>query len=335
MTAVFASAGFAEIEAPFPRLSYAEAMARYGSDKPDLRFGLPLADVTDAWVRHSEFRVAAGVARAGGRFYGLAHPGGAARSRRQITELEERAKAYGAGGLLWLRVGEQGLEGPTAKFLREEGARLLVEATGAAAGDLVLCVGAAERVAQTSMGQVRLALGRESLDEASRTFRFVWVHRFPIFDQDEETGSWKPAHHMFTMPREEDFPLLESDPGRVHGQLYDLVCNGVELGSGSIRIHRRDIQERIMKVIGLEPEEAEEKFGFLLRSFAYGAPPHGGIALGLDRIVMLLVGGESIREVIAFPKTTNASCPMDGSPSRVDERLLRELHIRLEEGGEG
>jgi aspartyl-tRNA synthetase len=329
MVVVVEAAGREAPARPFPRLTYREAMERYGTDKPDLRFGMPLVDLTEPWVGHSSFRVAGTVAEKGGRFIGFRLPGGAALSRKDLSQLEEKARDLGAAGLLWLKVEEEGVSGPTSKFLSEEGTRLLLSATEAASGDLVLCSGGEPDLQREVMGRLRLDLGRGRLEPAAAAgFAFAWVRRFPIFERDEETGGWTATHHMFTMPDPEEIGLLESDPGRVHGQLYDLVCNGVELGSGSVRIHRREVQERVMQVMGIGHEEAEERFGFLLRAMEYGAPPHGGIALGLDRIVMLLVGAESLREVIAFPKTTIQASPMDGAPSPVDEKSLEELSLR-------
>jgi aspartyl-tRNA synthetase len=314
-----------DVSTPFPRLKYREAMDRFGSDKPDLRFGLEMTDVTHL-ARVSEFQVMRSAAEAGGAVKALRVPGGAGTSRKDLEALEESARTYGARGLAWTKVSESGLDGGVAKFLDAEAFRSAVEAQP---GDLVLFVADARRdVAAKSLGAVRTALGEPLIAGKQNEFRFLWVREFPLYDRADD-GSWTAAHHIFSMPLEEHLDYLETDPGRVHGQLYDLVCNGVELASGSIRIHRRDIQERVMKVIGLSLEEAERRFGFLLEAFQYGAPPHGGIAPGLDRLVMIMTGRRSLRDVIAFPKTQSASSLMDGCPSQVDERDVRDLHIRL------
>jgi aspartyl-tRNA synthetase len=243
-------------------------------------------------------------------------------------ELTPAAVRAGAGGLAWTRVERGAPAGGIAKFLGPVGPALAGE-VGAGDGDLLLFVAARRRVAQVALGAVRLDAVRRLAAGQPATYRFDWIHEFPLYEQDEATGRWTPAHHMFTMPLEEHLDRIESDPGAVRARLYDLVLNGVELGSGSIRVHRRDLQERIMRVIGMSPEETEERFGFLLGAFDYGAPPHGGIALGVDRLVMILAGRTSIRETIAFPKSQKAGSLMDGAPARVPPEELRELHIRL------
>jgi aspartyl-tRNA synthetase len=244
-----------------------------------------------------------------------------------VDALEEVAKRFGAKGLARAKRTSQGFETGVGKFL-EPNRDAVIEATGAREGDLLLFVADWKDVARRSLGAVRAALGQELHKPDRFDYRFLWVNEFAMFERDDEGGRWAPAHHMFTMPLERDLPFLESDPGRVHAQLYDLVLSGVELGSGSIRCHRRDIQERIMQVVGMGPEEAEERFGFLLKAFQYGAPPHGGIALGFDRLIMMFAGAESLRDTIAFPKTTSASSLMDGCPAEVRAEDLRGLHIR-------
>jgi aspartyl-tRNA synthetase len=318
-----------EIEIPFPRLAYEDAMSRYGSDKPDLRLDLPMTDVT-AIAGGLEFRpFRAAAALLDGRVQCLRVPAPAWASRRVVEEeLTPAATRAGAEGLAWARLEGGATTGGIGKFLAP--ARdALAKATGAGDGDLLFFVADRRRVATAALGQVRAEIVRRLVQGQPMTHCFHWIHRFPLFEQDPESGRWAPAHHMFTMPLAADLDRLETDPGAVHAELYDLVLNGVELGSGSIRVHRRDIQERIMAVIGMSHEEMEERFGFLLGAFDYGAPPHGGIALGVDRLVMILAGRSSIRETIAFPKTARATSLMDEAPAAVPEPDLRELHIRL------
>jgi aspartyl-tRNA synthetase len=318
------------ISGPFPRLTWEEAMATYGSDKPDLRFSLPLIDVSDA-VRGCDFRVFREALEGGGCVKALVIPGGGSLSRREQDELEAHAKTYGAKGLARSRVAQGGLDGGFAKFVDASAAARILAATGAREGDLLAVVADERGIASRSLGALRSRIGAQTMDEeARRSWRFLWVCRFPLFERDETTGAPVPAHHMFTMPLEEDMPRLATDPLTVHARLYDLVLNGSELASGSIRIHRRDIQEAVMEVAGIGKEEAERRFGFLLRAFQFGAPPHGGIAIGLDRVVMLMAARSSLREVIAFPKTTSAASLMDGAPASVDPKDLKELHIRIE-----
>jgi aspartyl-tRNA synthetase len=317
-----------ELATPFPRLTYREAMDTYGTDKPDRRFELHLDTVTDV-VAATEFRVFAETAARGGTVKGLRVPGGAGKSRKEIDDLEATAKTYGAKGLAWTKVTAAGFEGGIGKFLGEGGA--VRAALGAEPGDLLLFVADDWTVACKALGAVRTALGEPLVAGREKEFNFLWVREFPLFDWNRELGRWEAAHHLFSMPIEEQLQYLETDPGKVHGILYDLVANGLELASGSIRIHRRDIQERVMKVAGLSMEEAEQKFGFLLEAFQYGAPPHGGIAPGLDRLVMLMGGWKSLRDVIAFPKTTRAASLMDGAPAEVDPRDLKDLHVRVAE----
>jgi aspartyl-tRNA synthetase len=315
-----------ELERPFPRLSFAESMERYGTDKPDLRCGPAFFDATDLAERSSSdlFR---GVRARGERMKGFRVPAGGDWSRKTIDELQEVAAVGGAKGLAWMKVGEgTELSGSVAKFFAEV-ARELVTRAEAQAGDLLLFVAGPEKVVNTSLDLVRRDVGRRRGWTQGKPPAFLWVHRFPIFERDEETGGWAPCHHIFTMPRDEFRETFDSDPASAIGKLYDLVLDGTELGSGSVRIHRRDLQERALKVIGIGHEEAERRFGFLLRAFEHGAPPHGGIALGFDRIIMLMTGRTSLRDVIAFPKTNKAISPMDECPSEVEASLLDDLGI--------
>jgi len=327
---IFRSQLGVELELPFPRLAYVEAMNRYGSDKPDLRFELPIVDAADA-VRGSGFQVFEQALSSGGAVKALRIEGGGALSRKDQDELEALAKTFGAKGLARAKVTAAGLDGGIAKFLTPEVQARLIAACGARDGDLIALVADRWDIVVRALGALRSRLGQawlKSRPADAAKWRFLWVTEFPVFEKDPETGTFAPAHHMFTMPRDEDLASLESDPERVRGKLYDLVLNGVELGSGSIRIHRRDIQEAVMRVVGVSAEDAERKFGFLLKAFQYGAPPHGGIGLGLDRLIMLLAGRTSLRDTIAFPKTTSAASLMDGCPSEVDPAELRELNLQ-------
>ena len=319
-----------EVPRPFPRLTFREAMGRYGSDKPDLRFGLELRDVTAVLAR-SPRDVVAGPARAeGGTGVAMTLPGGAAISGSQLRRYEEVAKGAGAAGLGFLKVVSAERAKAQVAF---PGALLdeLLAAAGAREGDAVLYTSGPWEPTLKAMGTLRTQLGQPLVKGREREWHFLWVRDFPLFEWDAQEKRWAPRHHMFTMPRAEHLPLLESDPGKVHATLYDLVLNGTELGSGSIRIHRPDIQERVMRVVGLTAEQAHAKFGFLLEAYRYAAPPHGGIGLGFDRIVMLMAGRDNIRDTIAFPKTTTASSLMDGCPSEVEPEIWRELHLRPEE----
>ncbi len=319
-----ALAGVAGIEAPtpFPRMTYADAMERYGSDRPDLRYGLTIRD----WSRTlagTEFRVLEGALEAGGRIRGLVLEGGAALSRKEIEALEARAKKVGAPGLLWLKRTEDGASGPLSRFLVEGH----LDAMDMAPGDLALAASGPDRMTSPALDAVRVpalrALGREPEGDAA----WLWVTDFPIFEVEED-GSLTPAHHPFVHPDPEDASRLDEEPAGVKGQAYDLVFNGVEFGSGSIRNHRAEVQRVILRHLGLTDEEIDFKFGFLLRALGSGAPPHGGIALGMDRIVKEFVGAASLRDVIAFPKTTAARALFEGAPSPQSDEELRELHLR-------
>jgi aspartyl-tRNA synthetase len=322
-----------ELATPWPRLTWREAMSRYGRDKPDTRFGLLLEDATDIFAQTSA-EIFRKIVDAGGRVLALRAPGGL--SRKQIDELEAAARADGAGGLASFKVGPGGaLSGALAKFFGDDAAAALLAKTGAGEGDAVVACGGPFETAAVAMGSVRLMLADLLNVEKEEGFHFLWVTDFPLFDRDPATGEPVPSHHPFTSPRLEDADKLEAAPFDVLSRAYDVVVNGVELGSGSVRIHDAALQQRVFKAFGYSDEEIEGLFGFFLRALEYGTPPHAGIAPGLDRWVMVMCGEESIREVIAFPKTLRASSPMDGSPARVSRRQLDELGLSLKEEPEG
>ncbi|MCD6122854.1 MAG: aspartate--tRNA ligase [Spirochaetales bacterium] len=316
-----------ELKIPFRRISYTEAMNRYGSDKPDLRYELYLKNFNN-FVEKGEFKAFKAVLEQGGAVKALVAPACGTFSRKQISELEETAKIYGAQGLAWMKVTETGIEGGISKFYNSS-AEKIKKALEAKTGDLILFVGSDWKKACTSLGAVRAKLAQIEKLIPENTFEFCWVTDFPLFEWNEDEKKWEPAHHMFTMPQEQYIESLGKNPGDVKGDLYDLVCNGVELASGSIRIHDPELQERIFKIVGFSEEEAKKRFGFLLEAFKYGPPPHGGIAPGLDRLVMLMAGENTIREVIAFPKNTQGVSLLDETPSEVDEQQLRELHLKV------
>jgi aspartyl-tRNA synthetase len=319
-----------ELQVPFPRLAYDEAMARFGSDKPDLRFAMELADVTPLFAG-GEFQAFAQVVAGGGVVKALRVPGAGGMSRKELDDLTAEAKQAGAKGLVWIKVTAEGMSSPVAKFLAAIQERLLSQ-TEAAAGDLVLLVGDAAPVAATVLGRLRVDLARRfNLIPMNRDV-FSWVIDFPLVEWNPDEKRWDAVHHPFTAPRDEDLPLLESDPGRARAKAYDLVLNGQEAAGGSIRIHQTSVQERLFGLLGISKEEARARFGFLLEALEFGAPPMGGIAFGLDRLAANLVGQESIREVIAFPKTQRGTCPLTDAPAPVDARQLRDLGIRVVEG---
>lgn len=327
MARVFKECLGIELSLPFPRMEYREAMSRFGSDKPDTRFGLELTDVSEVFAG-SAFKVFASTVAAGGMVVGLTVPGCANYTRSQLDELSPLAVTFGAKGLAYIALTDEGPKSPIAKFLGESELQQLIEKSGAKTGDLILLIADKPAVAQTAMGQIRLEFGKRLNLIPENQFNFLWVINFPLLEFDETEQRFVAVHHPFTSPLPEDLSLLDTAPSEVRANAYDLVLNGVELGGGSMRIYQRSIQEKMFKLLGFSNEEAYEKFGFLMDAFEYGTPPHGGIAFGLDRMVMLLSGSSSIRDVIAFPKTASATCLMTGAPSEVSPRQLRELSIK-------
>ncbi|GIX27496.1 MAG: hypothetical protein KatS3mg123_1377 [Burkholderiales bacterium] len=322
-----------ELPAPFPRLTYDDAMALYGSDKPDLRVPLVLTELTDA-MGDVEFKVFREAARLpDGRVAALRLPGGGELTRKEIDDYTEYVKIYGAKGLAYIKVnalgkGVEGLQSPILKFLSPQAIQTILERTGAKDGDLVFFGADRAKVVNESLGALRLKLAHDR-GLAEPGWRPLWVVDFPMFEWDEEEKRWAALHHPFTSPAVGHEDLLEREPGRARSKAYDMVLNGWEVGGGSVRIHRQEVQSKVFRALAISAEEAEQKFGFLLRALQYGAPPHGGMAFGLDRIVALMAGAESIRDVIAFPKTQRGQCLLTRAPSPVDEKQLRELHIRV------
>lgn len=317
-----------EIQLPIPRISYEEAMNRYGSDKPDTRFAMEINDVTDH-LKQSEFRVFADTIKSGGVVKGINVKGAGTYTRKQIDDLSEQAVKFGAKGLMWLILEEDNVRSPIAKFLQPSELNDIEKKLQAEPGDLLLLVAGDNALVCDVLGRLRLILGKELNLIDENEFRLLWVVDWPLLVYDEEQNRYVAAHHPFTAPLEEDIDLLENDPGKARAKAYDLVLNGVELGGGSIRITNRSLQEKMFKALGFSMEEAIEQFGYFMEAFEYGAPPHGGIAFGLDRLIMLLAGTNSIRDVIAFPKTVSASDLMIEAPSVVSERQLDELKISL------
>ncbi len=326
----------ARVEAPFPRIPHREAIDRFGTDKPDIRFGLELATLTDA-VAHSGLRLFESVAASGGAVRGFAVPGCAGYTRRQTDELIGNARSSGAQGLITVALADSANPGnltlddvrsPVKSHVSLDVMSEIARLTGAGAGDLILIVAGAAKTVNAALSNLRNEMGRRLRLTDPDEFRYLFITDFPLFEFDDELQSWAPEHHVFSAPQPGHEDYLETDPGRVHGQLFDLVCNGSELGSGSIRIHDRSVQERVFNVIGYSKEEVDVRFGHLLKAFEYGAPPHGGMGLGLDRLIAVLAGEDSIREVIAFPKTQTAVDPLFDAPGPVSEEQLAELHIR-------
>jgi aspartyl-tRNA synthetase len=313
---------------PFPRLTYHEAVDRFGKDNPDLRFGMELVNIGDL-VAEGGYGVFSRAIAEGGEVKGLRAERLGGYSRRQIDELAELVKDHGAQGLAWLAVQEDGIRSSFARFLNEETVAAIVERLEGQVGDLLLFVADKPAVVAEALGRIRIELGDRLGLRDDNVLAMAWIVDFPLFNWNEEEQRWDPSHHLFTSPMPEDVPLLAADPGAARGQQYDLVCNNYEIGGGSIRIHQREIQERVFELIGLDVEDAKQQFGHMLEAFEYGTPPHGGIAPGIDRLVMLLAGEPNIREVMAFPKTQSAADLMVGAPSPVTPGQLQDLHICL------
>ncbi|WP_457567305.1 aspartate--tRNA ligase [Desulfurobacterium sp.] len=322
-----------EIETPLPVMSYDEAMERFGTDRPDTRFGMELKNITDI-AKTCNFKVFRMVAENGGTVKALNFKKGASLSRKEIDELTRFAGIYGAKGLAWIKVQPEGLQSPIVKFFSEGEMNEILKRLEAETGDILFFVADSPEVTNHALANLRLKLGKMAglIDE--NKINLLWITDFPMFEWNEEEHRWEALHHPFTSPKEEDLDKLETDPGSVKARAYDMVLNGVEIGGGSIRIHRPDIQEKIFKVIGLNEEEAKDRFGFLLEALNYGAPPHGGMAFGLDRLCSIMRNEESIREVIAFPKTQRGQCLLTGAPDRVRAEQLAELKISIETGEE-
>jgi len=326
------------ISGPFPRLTYAESMERFGTDKPDLRFGMELATITEI-AASSDARVFQAVASSGGVIRGFAAPGCAGYGRRDTDRLTDFAKSSGAQGLVFIALDESAesidsleadhIKSPLKKFLSVDIVKRFANEMGAKPGDLMLIVAGTAKLVNTVLSNLRNEMARRLELIDSKNFSFAWVYDFPLFEWDDDLEKWEPAHHVFSSPKKEHMKYLDTDPGKVHADLYDLVCNGTEMGSGSIRIHDRDIQTRVFGVIGYSEDEINERFGQLLTAFTYGAPPHGGMGLGLDRLVAMLAGESAIREVIAFPKTQSAYDPLFEAPSSITKEQIEELHIRV------
>lgn len=318
---------------PFPRMTYADAMDRYGSDKPDLRIALELVDVSDL-MQGVDFKVFSAPANdANGRVAALRVPGGNSLSRKEIDDYTKFVSIYGAKGLAYIKVndlavGREGLQSPILKFLPDEVVDAILQRTAAETGDLVFFGADKATIVNESLGALRVKIGHD-LNMVEHGWKPLWVVEFPMFEWDDKTQRWYALHHPFTAPRESDIDLLSNDPGKCLSRAYDMVLNGTELGGGSIRIHKTDVQQKVFEMLGIPAEEAEEKFGFLLQALKYGCPPHGGLAFGLDRLAMLMTGSSSIRDVMAFPKTQSAACLLTNAPSPVSDEQLKELNIRL------
>lgn len=320
-----------DVKLPIERMPYRVAMEKYGSDKPDLRFGLEIQNISEV-VSGCDFKVFKDALESGGTVRAINAKGCADFGRKEIDRLQEYIKTYGAKGLAWIAVKEDEIKSPIAKFFSEEALKAIIDSVGGEKGDLILIVADKPKTVFASLGALRLELGRKLglIGPENKEFRFVWITEFPLLEYDEEEDRYVAVHHPFTAPMDEDLEFLESEPGRVRAKAYDIVLNGEEIGGGSIRIHDSKLQERMFNALGFTREAAWERFGFLLEAFKYGPPPHGGLAYGFDRLIMFLCGTENIKDVIAFPKNQNAGDPLTNAPSEVDEKQLRELGIRID-----
>ena len=326
---MFEEAAGIPVSTPLRRMSYEDAIARYGTDKPDTRFGMELSDLSDL-VADSDFKVFTGALASGGQVKGLAAPGGASFSRREIDDLTKLVAIYRAKGLAWIKVTDKGFESGIVKFFREEVLKAASEQMGAKPGDIMFFVADKPKVVADSLANLRLHLGKKlNLIHPDR-FDFLWVIDFPLFNWNEDENRYEPSQHLFTMLPEEDLPLLDTDPGAARGLQYDLIINGYESAGGSVRIHEWNVQEKILKIMGVNPEEVVERFGYFVEALQHGTPPHAGIASGLDRLMMLMTGEENIREVIAFPKTQKGLCLLTGAPSEVTDEQLEEISIKVD-----
>jgi len=318
-----------DIKIPFLRMSYSEAMERFGSDKPDLRFGMELKDLSYIF-EGCDFKVFADTIAKGGSVRAICVPGAASYTRKQVDELIDFVKVYKAKGLASFAIENGEYKSNILRFMKEEQIKEVINKMDAKEGDLVLFVADKNDVVFASLGALRCEMAKRLglIDE--KEYNFLWVTDFPMFEYDEEDKRFYAVHHPFTAPKDEDIALMDTDPGKVRAKAYDIILNGTELGGGSIRIHSRELQQKVFETLGFSKEEAEERFGFLLNAFKYGVPPHGGLAYGLDRLVMLMLGLDSIRDTIAFPKDKNASCQMTEAPGTVDDKQLEELSIKLD-----
>ena len=319
-----------DVKLPIKRMTFKEAMEKYGSDKPDLRFGMEITDLTDV-VKDVDFKVFTSALEIGGSVRGLCLKGGASMGRKDIDRLGEFVKTYKAKGLAYIQLKEEGIKSPISKFLTEEQMNKIISTMNAETGDLILIVADKNSVVFQSLGALRLELAKKfDLIKDKNEFNFTWITEFPLFEYSEEEGRYTACHHPFTAPMDEDIDMIESNPGEVRSKAYDLVLNGEELGGGSIRIHTIELQQRMLKALGFTEEQAWESFGFLLEAFKFGPPPHGGLAFGLDRMVMFLAGTDNIKDVIAFPKNQNAYCYLSEAPNIVDEKQLKDLGIKID-----